>query len=415
MITYVYTAKNNATGEPITAEVQAESEQSAAKLLIRQNLAPISIVPKDKSGSVFGRVSDRISSKQIVLFTRQMATLINAGLPLTQSLSTVREQIDNKAFLEIINQVIVDVEGGSTLADAFAKHPKVFNTIYVSLIAAGEASGSLDKSLERIADQQEKDAELISKIRGAMVYPAIVLFVIVAVLLFMLTTVLPQVQTLYTDLGKELPLLTSILISVANFIRGFWWLLIVAIGGGVYATYRYAKTPQGKRQFDRLKLRVPIFGNLFRKLYMARFCRTGSVLLSSGLPMLEALGIVKNSINNVHLEEAVERATDKVKGGKALSESLKVESTFLPLVPQMIKIGEQSGTIDQMLAKTAQFYENELDNAIKNISSTIEPILMIALGITVGIIVAAILLPVYGLINLDLSGASGGSAGSATP
>src|SRR3990167_10135198 len=212
MITYVYVAKNPQTGEDIKAEIQSESESSAAKILIRQNLVPVSIQQKDKTKALFSSITNRVRTKDIVLFTRQLSTLINAGLPLTQSLSTVRGQINNKTLLVIINQVISDVEGGSTLADAFGKHPKVFNQIYVSLIAAGEASGSLDKSLARIADQQEKDAALVSKIRGAMIYPAIVLVVILSVLLFMLTTVLPQVEQLYTDLGKNLPLLTGILI-----------------------------------------------------------------------------------------------------------------------------------------------------------------------------------------------------------
>jgi type IV pilus assembly protein PilC len=411
MITYVYTARNINTGEQVKAEVQAESDKAAAKLLMAQSLVPISIEAKDQPNSILARFSNRVGAKDTILFTRQLSTLINAGLPLTQSLRTVREQVNNKMLLGIINQVISDVEGGSSLADAFGKHPKVFNQIYVSLIAAGEASGSLDKSLERIADQQEKDHALISKLRSAMIYPAIVLLVIVAVLLFMLTTVLPQIEQLYTDLGKDLPLLTAVLVSVAKIVRNFWWLIIILGAGGAVALRRWMKTPQGRSAFDRFKMRVPIFGNLFRKLYMARFCRTASVLLASGLPMLEMLRIVQGTINNVHIEAAIERASTKVKGGKALSTALEKEPDFLLLVPQMLKIGEQSGTIDQMMSKTATFYENELDTAVKNISTTIEPFLMIALGITVGIIVAAILLPVYGLINFDLSGASGGSSG----
>lgn len=407
MITYVYTAKNGQTGEAVSAEVQAESAGSAAKLLIRQNLTPISITPKDKPNSLLAGLQNRIRSKDVILFTRQLSTLINAGLPLTQSLSTVREQIASKPLLVIINEVIGDVEGGSTLADAFGKHPKAFNSIYVSLIAAGEASGSLDKSLARIADQQEKDAALISKIRGAMIYPAIVLLVIGGVLLFMLTTVLPQVEQLYVDLGKDLPLLTNILISIARFVRGFWWLLIILGIGGGYALFRYFKTLPGRITLDRIKLKTPLFGKLFRKLYMARFCRTGSVLLASGLPMLEMLRIVSGAINNYHLEKALDRSANKVKGGKALSSAIEAEPTFLVLVPQMIKIGEQSGTIDQMMAKTASYYEDELDAAVKNLSTTLEPILMVALGVTVGIIVAAILLPVYGLISFDLGGGTG--------
>lgn len=410
MITYVYTAKQMDTGQPVQAEVQADSVQAAAKLLVAQKLAPIRIVPKEKPSKLFGSLTNRIHAKDTILFTRQLATLITAGLPLAQSLRTVREQVNNPALLNVVNQLSSDVEGGSSLAKAFSKHPKVFNDIYVNLIAAGEASGSLDKSLVRIADQLEKDHALISKIRGALVYPLIVLFVIGAVLLFMLTTVLPQIEQLYNDLGKDLPLVTRLLLAMAAFVRGFWWLLLVLIVGGGFALYRYAETPPGRRMADRLKLRVPLIGSLFRKLYMARFCRTSSVLLASGLPMLEMLRIVRGSINNVYLAEAVKRAAEKVKGGKPLSTALEAEPSFLSLVPQMLKIGEQAGTTDEMMSKTAQFYEEELDNATKNLSTTLEPILMITLGLTVGLIVAAILLPVYGLISFDnLGGANPGA------
>lgn len=406
MITYVYTAKQMDGGQTVSAEVQADSEQSAAKLLIAQNLAPISILPKTQGGKLFASITNRIKAKDIILFTRQLSTLITAGLPIAQSLRTVREQINNPALLNIINQISSAVEGGSTLADAFAKHPKVFNNIYVNLIAAGEISGSLDKSLARVADQLEKDHALVSKIRGAMIYPIIVLVVIIAVLLFMLTTVLPQIEQLYADLGKNLPILTRALLTVANFIRGFWWLLLVLLIGGGIALFRYFGTPQGRRTADRLKLNIPLLGVLFKKLYMARFCRTSSVLLASGLPMLEMLRIVRGSINNVYLADALKRAANKVKGGKALSTALETEPTFLALVPQMLKIGEQAGTTDEMMSKTAQFYEEELDNATKNLSTTLEPVLMISLGVTVAIIVAAILMPVYGLISFDVGGAS---------
>lgn len=404
MLTYVYTARNSVSGEKVKAEIQAETEQSAAKLLLKQNLAPISIEPKDESKPWSGLFGQRIKTRDRILFSRQLSTLINAGLPLTQSLRTVREQINSSGLLSIINEVIAAVEGGSTLADAMGEHPDVFNHIYISLIAAGEASGSLDKSLERIADQQEKDAALTSKIRSALVYPAIVLLVILGVLIFMLTTVLPQIKQLYADLNQSLPLLTNALVSISDLILNFWWLaILLAIGAGIGGR-AYFKTANGHRLLDRVKLRVPLFGTIFRKVYMARFCRTGSVLLASGLPMLEMLRIVKSGINNHYVEAAVDRAASKVKGGKALSASLEPEDQFLVLVPQMIKIGEQSGQIDDMMGKTAQFYEDEVDTAVKNLSTTIEPILMVALGVTVGLIVAAILLPVYGLINLESLG-----------
>ncbi len=410
MITYVYTAKHGESGETVKAEVQADSEQSAARLLLKQNLVPVSIEAKEQANQLFGSIANRIRTKDVILFTRQLATLINAGLPLAQSLRTVQEQVNSKALLAIVNSIVADIEGGSTLANAFAKHPKVFNEVYISLIAAGEASGSLDKTLLRIADQQEKDHALVTKIRSALIYPAIVLVVIAGVLVFMLTTVLPQVESLYRDLGKNLPLLTAILVSVAGFIRGFWWLLLILLIGGGIALFRYAKTPDGKRMFDQLKLKTPFVGRLFKKLYMARFCHTASVLLASGLPMLDMLRIVKKAMNNVVLEAAIERASDKVKGGKALSFAIEGEPSFLRLVPQMLKIGEQSGTIDDMMAKTAQFYQDELDEATKNLSTTLEPLLMVVLGVAVGIIVAAILLPVYGLINFSNLGGANPSA-----
>lgn len=405
MLTYVYTARNSQTGDKIKAEIQAESEQAAAKLLLKQNLTPITIEAKEEANSLFGVFGHRVTTKDRILFTRQLSTLINAGLPLTQSLRTVREQINSPALLTIINEVITTVEGGSTLADALGQHEDVFNNVYLSLVAAGEASGSLDKSLARIANQQEKDAALTSKIRSAMVYPAIVLAVIMAVLIFMLTTVLPQIEQLYLDLNQNLPFLTNLLLKISGAITSFWWLAILLIIGGVVALRAYFKTSAGRHFIDRFKMKVPLFGPIFMKVYMARFCRTSSVLLKSGLPMLEMLRIVSEGINNVYIEKAITKAADKVKGGKALSSTLQDNPYFLVLVPQMIKIGEQSGTIDDMLSKTAEFYEDEVDNAVKNLSTTIEPILMVTLGITVGIIVAAILLPVYGLINLDsLSG-----------
>lgn len=404
VITYVYVAKNQSDGTKVKAEVQAESEQSAAKLLLQQNLIPINISAKAGGSRLLAGFTNRVSSKERVLFTRQLATLINAGLPLTQSLRSVRDQITKKYFLGVINSIIADVEGGSTLADAFARFPKVFNQIYISLVSAGEASGSLDKSLERIAAQQEKDAAVTSKIRGALVYPVIVLFVIGLVLIFMLTTVLPQIEQLYQDLKVDLPLITALLVGLSHFITRFWWLSLLIAGGVLYGLRKYLTTAPGKEVGDRLKIKLPVFGKLFMKLYMARFCRTSGVLLASGLPMLEVLRIVELSVNNVHVARSVKKASQKVKGGKALSAALGDEPNFLPLVPQMIRIGEQSGAIDQMLERTASYYEDELDNAVKNLSATIEPVLMVVLGLTVGVIVAAILVPVYGLIGQGTSG-----------
>lgn len=399
MLTFVYTAKDTASNKTVRSTVQAESERAAAKLLMSRNLVPLNITPETESSSIFGAIQNHVSTKDRVVFTRQLATLINAGLPLAQSLHTVQEQTNNKKLKVVAQDIITSVEGGSNLADAFAKHPKIFSELFVALVAAGEVSGTLDKALERISDQQEKDAEIASKVKGAMVYPAIVMLVIVGVIIFMLTTVVPQIQNLYENLHKELPFLTAIMVGAANFLIHFWWLLIIGIGIGIFFLRRWLVTDGGRRAIDTFKLNVPLFGVMFRKLYMARLNRTGQTLLESGVPMLEMLRITSKAIGNVVVAEEVIRASEKVKSGKSLSSSLKNEQYVLPLVPQMISIGEQSGSIDGMMGKAATFYENELDNTIRSISTAIEPILMVVLAVVAGGMVGAILLPIYGLIG----------------
>ncbi len=400
MQTFNYTAHKTDNGELIKAEVQAESERAAAKLLMAQGLFPIDISSKaaesflEKNG-----IGSRVGAKDRVIFTRQLSTLINAGLPLTQSLHTVSDQITNKTLNHIVGEVVTSVEAGTSLSQSFAKYPKVFSDIYVSLVAAGETSGSLDKALERIANQQEKDAAIVGKIRSALIYPVIVLGVIMLVLVFMLTTVLPQVGGLYHDLHKPLPFLTQILMVISTFIMNFWYLCILGAIGLVYSLRNYVKTENGRSIADQFKLNVPIFGRIYRKVYMARFSRTLGTMLQSGIPMLEALRIVKDAIDNVHVEKVIAKSMEEVKGGKALSTSLEGEAAFTTLVPQMIKIGEQSGAIDSMLDRVATYYEDEVDEEVKNISTTIEPIMMVVLGVTVGGVIAAILMPVYSLVG----------------
>jgi type IV pilus assembly protein PilC len=403
VITFEYTAKND-KGESVKGLVEAETESAAAKLLTSQKLTPLHIEVRSQGSGALARFTDRIKSKDKVLFTRQLSTLINAGLPLTQSLRTVSEQTNSKHFAVVINQVIASVEGGTSFSESLAKHPKVFSDVYIALVAAGESSGTLDKALERIANQLEKDADMISKVRGALVYPIIVTLVIVAVVVFLLTTVVPQIELLYNDFKKELPILTAILIFIAKFILKFWWLVLLVTAGAIFFLVRWMKTKSGGEVLDRFKTKIPLFGGMFTMLYMARFCRAGQTLMASGVPMLEMLRITARAVDNSVLERAIGRAAEKVKGGKPLSGALAAEQSFVPLVPQMIKIGEQSGSIDQMMDKAATYYENELDVRIKTISTAIEPILMVLLAIVVGGIVLAILLPVYNLASENLSG-----------
>jgi len=396
---YDYEARDSASNKIVKSVVQADSENAAAKLLTAQGFVPLKIELQDDKTNFFARFSGRITTKDKVVFTRQLATLIGAGLPLAQSLRTVQEQTTNKRMQEIVQEIISDVEGGKSLSDSFAKHPEAFNKVYVALVSAGETSGTMDDSLKRLAAQQEKDAAMMSKIRGAMMYPSIVLAVIILVIGFMLFTVVPQVEGLYRDLNKGLPFVTLAMIKVANFFSSLWWLVILAMIIGGYFLAQYLKTEQGIRTKDIFKLNVPLFKGMFRKMYMARFARTGQVLLSTGVPMLDMLRITSDAVNNVIISESILRASDKVKGGKALSASLSNEDYFLAMVPQMIKIGEQSGKIDEMMGKTAQVYEDELDEEIRALSTAIEPVLMVFLAIVAGTMVAAILLPIYSLVG----------------
>lgn len=405
MLNFAYTARDPATGQKVSATIQADNEAGAAKIIQAQGLAPLDIKALDTGNryNPISRFTNRITVKQRIIFSRQMSTLINAGLPLVQSLRSVNDQTENKAFKVIINEIISDVEGGSAFSKALEKHPKVFNGIYINLIAAGEISGTLDKALERIAFQQEKDAEIMSKIRGALAYPAIVVLVMVGVLGFMIVAVLPSVEGIYKDMpGASLPLITRALLAVSGFVTTFWWVLLIIAALVGFGITRYARTGPGKLVIDRLKMRAPPFGQLFMKLYMARFARTGTTLVSTGVPLIQMLEIVGQSINNVHVENSIKQATEKIKGGKSLADALEGDPNFLVLVPNMLRIGEQSGSLEDMLEKTADYYEKEVDNQIKTISTIIEPLLMVLLGIVAFIIVAAVLLPIYGLAGKNV-------------
>lgn len=396
---FTYEARDQSTNKITKSEVQADSETAAAKLLIGQGLTPLNIKEMASGDNVLSKITDRITAKDKVVFTRQLATLIGAGLPLSQSLNTVLEQTENKKLQSVIQEISVSVEGGKTLSESFAKHPEIFDPVFLALVGAGELSGTLDEALVRIANQQEKDAAIMSKIKGALAYPIIVLFVIFGVLAFMLLTVVPQVEKLYVDMKKTLPFLTQIMVDMAKLMTNFWWVFIIAVIAVVYFFIQFSKTETGIKLVDNFKLNVPVFGKMFQKLYMARFMRTGQTLLSTGVSMLDMLNITAKAVNNTILSKCILRAAEKVKGGKALSASIQAEEYIATLVPQMIKIGEQSGKIDEMMGKAAQVFEDELDNQIATISTAIEPVLMVVLAVVAGGMVAAILLPIYGLVN----------------
>ena len=392
-----YKAKEKETGKSVKGSIQAENEQTAGRLLIEQGYIPESVV--EEGTGLFGG-KGRVTAKDRIMFTRQLATLIGAGLPLATSLRTVSEQTQSKSMKVIVEEILANVESGKTLYDSFAQYPDIFNGVYLALIKAGETSGTLDLALKRLADQEEKDAALLSKIKGALVYPAIIFVVIIAVLAFMMIMVVPQVKSLYEDMGEELPGLTQFLVNISDFFGNFWWLvllIVIAIAGAVW--YAIKKTPVGRKVADSFKIHVPIFGGLFRKLYVSRFARTAEMMLATGVPMLDSVKIAIDATSNVVIEEEYNKSLEIIKGGKALSESLKDRNYMLPLVPQMASIGEESGKIDEMLGKAAQVYENELDEQINSISTMIEPILMVIMAGLIGVVVGGTLLPIYSLVN----------------
>lgn len=392
-----YRAKESKTGKLTKGVIQAENEKAAGRLLLEQGYIPDQI--KEENASFFEKFSNRITTKDKLVFTRQFATLIGAGLPIATSLKTVAAQTQNKAMKAVIEDLLLNVEGGKTFGDSCAKYPRIFNNVYLALVRAGEMSGTLDESLKRLAEQQEKDAALMSKIRGAMIYPAIVLAVIILVMVYLMLTIVPQVEQLYKDLDKPLPGITTVVVSFSNFIVAFWWLVIIVAVGGVFGLIQFGRTEAGTKFFDTVKLNVPVFKILFRKMYMARFARTAQILLSTGVAMLDTLSISGEAINNVVLNEQIKIVVDKVKGGKALSAALMDRDYILPLVPQMAGIGEESGKIDEMLGKAAKVYEDEVEEQVRTISTMIEPMLMLMLGGMAALMIGAVLLPIYSLVN----------------
>ena len=394
---FAYKAKEKETGKVVKGNIQAENEQTAGRLLLEQGYIPQSVV--EEGTSLLGG-KGHVTNKDRIMFTRQLSTLIGAGLPIASSLRTVIDQTQSKAMKTIVEEILTNVESGKTLYDSFSQYPDIFNGVYLALIRAGEMSGTLDLALKRLADQEEKDAAMMSRIRGALVYPAIILVVIIAVLAFMMIMVVPQVKNLYEDMGQELPGLTKALVDISDFFGNFWWLVLIIVGaiaGGIW--YAVKRTPLGRKVADTFKIHVPIFGGLFRKLYVSRFARTAEMMLATGVPMLDSVKIAIEATSNTVVEEEFGKSLEVIKGGKPLSEALRDRDYMLPLVPQMASIGEESGKIDEMLGKAAQVYENELDEQINSISTMIEPILMVIMAGLIGVVVGGTLLPIYSLVN----------------
>lgn len=393
---FTYKAKEIGTGKVIKGTIQAETERVAGKLLVDRGYVPELL---KEEGSGLAEKMNKVTSKDRINFTRQFATLVGAGLPIAQSLRSVAEQTQNKSMKAVIEEILSDVEAGRALSTAFSKHPDVFDKVYLSLIKAGETSGTLDKSLRRIAEQEEKDQKMMSKIKSAMTMPLITLFVIIVVFIYMMLEVVPHVESLYNDLGEKLPVLTVIMVGIKDFLLNYWWLALIVLAILIGFIIQFLKTEVGIRASATFKLNVPMFNGLLRILYMSRFARISQILLGTGVAVLDTMHIAGEATANVIVQEKIEAAAEKVQSGRPLSESLKAQDYIDPLVYQMAAIGEQSGKMDEMLGKAAQVFEDELDEKIATISAMIEPLMMIMLAIVAGLLVGGVLFPIYSLVN----------------
>jgi type IV pilus assembly protein PilC len=383
-----------------TGEITAATKEEVIAQLRRKNITPTTVVEKPKKTSRVG-FGGKVKDKDIVIFTRQFSTMIDAGLPLVQALEILSTQVENKNFGKTISQVKVEVEAGSTYADALRKHPRVFTELYVNMVAAGEAGGILDTILNRLAAYIEKAMKLKKKVKGAMVYPAVVTSIAVLVIAVIMIFVVPTFSKMFSTLGGTLPLPTRIVIGTSHFIAGIGGLLTAgAITGIIVFIVQFRRTEKGQRITDRILLKLPIFGPLLNKVAVAKFTRTLGTLVSSGVPILDGLEITAKTSGNKVIEDSIMEVRKGVVGGKTLAEPITKAKVFPPMVTHMIAVGESTGALDAMLGKIADFYDDEVDAAVSNLTAMMEPMLMVFLGSAVGFIVVSMYLPIFKLITL---------------
>jgi type IV pilus assembly protein PilC len=396
MAEFVWEARAR-TGELKKGAMDAETEETVYARLRQQQLTPTKVKKKLKSLSI--KFGSGVSGKDLVTFTRLFATMIDAGLPIVQCLDILQGQTENKHFSVVLRDVKASVEQGATFSDSLRRHPKVFDDLYTNLVQAGEVGGILDTILNRLAIYYEKNMKLIRQLRGAMVYPSVVIFVFLGVLGVLLGWVIPSFKTIFKDLGSkdELPALTQMVIVVSEtFISNLPFIILFMIGFTVFATWGY-KQPKGKKFVHRLGLNLPVMGPVLRKIAVARFTRTLGTLLSSGVPILDALEIVAKTAGNVIIEEAIMYTRLRISEGRNMADPLTETKVFPPMVVQMVGVGEQTGALDAMLSKIADFYEDEVDVAVGALTSLIEPVMMVGVGGTVGVVLIAMYLPIFSI------------------
>lgn len=402
MAVFEYRARDR-SGKVLKSQMEAETAAQVRDTLRAKNLMIVEIkAPKSglNADIKIPFLDDRPPNlKQVSIFSKQLATLINAGVPLVQSLAVLQGQIEHKGFQKTVKNLRSEVEAGTPLSEAIAKYPKVFNRLYVNLVRAGETSGTLDSVLERIAAFQEKELALRGKIKSALTYPVVVLVFAILITYFLLTTIVPQFAGILAQLNAPLPFITKMLMAVSDFLKHSTWLIVVF---GVILTFAYRwvyKTPKGRTTIDDIKLKLPVFGNLTQKSAIASFARTFGLLISSGVNIIEALEITKGTADNAIVEDTIENAKNVVMVGEQMSSSLATSKVFPPMVVSMISIGEETGALDSMLSKVGDFYDREVDEAVDSMTAAIEPIMIVFLGGIVGTIVAGMFLPMFSIIG----------------
>ncbi|HET7138352.1 MAG TPA: type II secretion system F family protein [Gaiellaceae bacterium] len=392
----------NAQGLLTTGTVSAPDISSAREQLQARGLLPSSLKERAAAGEEsFGSMFKKVKPKSLQVFARQLATMIEAGVSVVAALVTLEEQTDDKYLKEIVGEVRADVESGMIFSRALGRHPKVFSRLFVAMVAAGESSGTLDTVLDRVATQIEKETKLKRRVKSAMVYPTVVLTFATLVLIFMLMFIVPVFQKVFDELNGQLPTPTRIIIALSHALRGYWFIIFPVIGLIVYGLKRLKNTPEGTRRWDQFKLRVPMkIGDVVQKVALARISRTLATLVAAGVDIITALDIAAGTAGNWVLETALQRTSARVHDGVPISVPLQEDPIFPPMVGQMVKIGEETGELDKMLSKVADFYEDEVDASIASLTSIIEPLLMICVGAMVGTIVISMYLPMFKLLTL---------------
>lgn len=396
MANFSYKAKDLG-GELHTGEIESADVRSAVAVLRKKGLVVINVSEQSKSGEKFyEKWFNGVSFGELVNITRQLATMVGAGLILSDALDILQEQQTNKKLKSILEEVSQDIKGGLTLSQALGKHPEVFPSLYVNLVKSGEASGKLDDVLLKMADSLEKEREFKARVKGAMIYPVLVITMMVAVMFIMMVFVIPKLTSLYSQSSIDLPLPTKILITISSFMVNFWWLMILAGLGGVIGFKRWTKTPRGAMIYDTLILKTPIVGKVITDVTMTNFTRTFGLLIGAGIPMLEAISIVVDVTDNTKYKLALKESYAGVARGLSFS-SLLTGAIFPRIVSQMVKVGEETGKVDEIFLKLSNYFESEADNMVKNLTTAIEPLVLIVLGLGVGFLVVSIILPIYKL------------------